>query len=639
MRDQAPEQADRDLSRRAAFGQRRLAQGDDRAQRRPFFNCSAIEPIARMVTDLAAKVPPVRAKVEPPAGSRPAPDLSVVICTLGRAGVAETVASVAESAAAAGRDVEIIVPWQGVDTPPDFRGVATVIEVFPAGLAYARNRGAEQARAPIVAFVDDDEVVDGGWVGAVLTAFEQVETAGVFGPVAPRDDRGLPYCRYDGDGDFRVVRGPRALPWTVGTGGNMAFRRADLLAVGGFDVLFGLGAVALSAEDTELIFRLLQSGRPLAWSPDVVVYHPSKTAAERLASRYPYAFGIGKLARRHGDPALAARYAKSIVETVGQAVRARDGRRLRETRETLRGFVAGVGFRARPSSSTAALARAPEAVHEAIGAEQVDALEPLYRPDPHFMYRVGASRLLHLYVNPMPRLREGLALRERFRTETAVGGIPRVHVSTAGADALWVLEDRLPGEEPRTEGVARWYATAARWALEFAGPAGRPVREGAWWADEAAAAVAVSQPDLREAVASALELLGALPGRRLHGDFQRKNLLLEAGGRLGVVDWERAYEDGPPGLDLLFAAVMATGDWPDAEVVLTIADGRDPPWASLQQHLRAAGLDGVDLRPYVLGATAVWAADERERLLRPGLPRPGRDRYHDLLLAVGPSLA
>jgi hypothetical protein len=419
----------------------------------------------------------------------------------------------------------------------------------------------------------------------------------------------------------------------------MAFRRADLLAVGGFDVLFGLGAVARSAEDTELIFRLLRSGRPVAWSPDMIVYHPSKTAAERLASRYPYAYGIGKLARRHGDPLLAARYAKSIVETAGRAVRVRDGRRLRETRETLRGFVAGVGFRARPSSPEAALARAPEAVREAICADQVDALEPLYRPDPHYMYRVGASRLLHLYVNPSPRLREGLALRERFRTAAAVHGIPQVHASAGCTDALWVLEDLLPGKEPRTEGVAGWYGTAARWALEFAGPAGSPVREGTWWSDEAAAAVAVSPPDLREAVASALELLGGLPSRRLHGDFQRKNLLLDPGGRLGVVDWERAYEDGPPGLDLLFAAVMATGDWPDAELALTLADGRDPPWASVQQHLRAAGLDDADLRPYMLAAAAVWAADEHERLVRLGLPRPGLSRYHDLLLAVGPSLA
>ena len=343
------------------------------------------------MTDAAAKVLPVRAEVERPAGSRPVPDLSVVICTLGRAGVADTAASVAESAAAAGRRVEVLVSGRAPTPRPTSARRATVSLVFPAGLAYARNRGAELAQAPVVAFVDDDEVVDLGWVGAVLTAFDEVEAAGVFGPVAPRDERGLPYCRYDGGGELRVVSGPRALPWTVGTGGNMAFRRADLLAVGGFDVLFGLGAVALSAEDTELIFRLLRSGRPVAWSPDVIVYHPSKTASERLASRYPYAFGIGKLARRHGDPVLAARYAKSIIETLGRAVRARDGRRLRETRETLRGFVAGVAFRARPASPAAALARMPDAVRDAIGAEEVDPLELLYRPDPHFMYRVGAA--------------------------------------------------------------------------------------------------------------------------------------------------------------------------------------------------------------------------------------------------------
>lgn len=563
-----------------------------------------------------------------------------MICSVGRAAVGETVASVAASASSAALEVEILVVWQGSDDPPDLDGAAAVTAVFPAGLSYARNRGLAAAQAPLVAFVDDDEVVDPAWTRAVSEAFDHVPVSAVFGPVAPRDNRGLPYCRYDGGGELRVVSGERALPWTVGTGGNMAYRRDDLVELGGFDILFGLGAVARSAEDTELILRLLRAGRSVAWSPDVVVYHPSKTAGERLASRFPYAYGIGKLARRHRDPVLAARYGKAIVQNAGRAVGTRDGRRLRETRQTLFGFLAGVGLQATPHSPEQVLSRAPGAIRSALGSAAVEALVPLFRPEPHYMYGVGVDRLLHIYVEPKARLREGIAARERIRGEAELRGIPRLLASGESSDALWVLEDRLAGGEPKPGAVGHWFDAAARWALELGGPAGPPVHEGTWWSDEATAAVEIAPPELRQAVAAALEIVGALPSRRLHGDFQRKNILLAGDGEIGVIDWERAYHDGPPGLDLLFLALMAKSDRPDREVARSLADGGGgAAWAPLQRYLVESGLEGIDLRRYVLAALAVWAADEGQRLCALGLPRPGRARYLELLLDLGPSLA
>jgi GT2 family glycosyltransferase len=564
----------------------------------------------------------------------PDPALSVVICTLGAPRVSETVASVAESARAAGSEVERVVVWQSRSSPPDLDG-ARRLDVFPAGLAHARNRGLLAAQGPLVAFVDDDEVVDPKWAGAVVEAFGYPEApAAVFGPIAPRDDRGLPYCRYDGGGGFRVVR-PGTPPWRVGTGGNMAFRRDALLAVGGFDPLFGLGSVSRSAEETELIQRLLESGRSLAWSPDVVVYHPTKTEAERLRSRFPYAYGLGKLMRRHRSPVLAARYGSEIARALASGARARDRRRLRETAATARGFATALAFRARPRSPELVPERAPGPVAAALDGERPEPCEPSFRPDPHFLYRVGADRLLHIYVNPTARLRAGLAVRERLTAE----GVPRVFAQADDLDSLWVLEEHLEGRPPRPEAVGEWFGPAADWLLQLGAGAGGPVREGSWWADVAPGAGAVAAGPLHEPVERALGVMGALPSRTVHGDFQPKNVLIREDGGLGVIDWEDAYPDGPPGLDVLFLTATARSVRPDADALRDLAAGRDPEWAPVREHLRRAGVEDEVLRPLLLAVLAGWAAGEEEaRTSLPGMPR-AEPLYRRLLQELGPELA
>ena len=564
----------------------------------------------------------------------PDPELSVVICTLGEARVADTVESVAESARAAGSAVETLVVWQSADAPPELDG-AVVLTVFPSGLAYARNRGLAAARGTLVAFVDDDEVVDPSWVRGLLDAFgREAGPAGVFGPIAPRDERGLPYCRYDGGGSFRLIE-PGTPPWRVGSGGNMAFRREALLDVGGFDPLFGVGSVSRSAEETEAIHRLLGSGRPLAWSPDAVVYHPTKTEAERLESRFPYAFGLGKLVRRHRSPVLAARYGREIAGALTSGARARDRRRLRETQATLRGFATALAFRSGVRSPRALPARAPDPVAAALGDAAVTPCEPSYRPDPHFVYRVGTDRILHIYVNPTARLRAGLAVRDGL----ARPGIPKVFAHGEDVDSLWVLEEYMRGRAPRPERVGEWFAPVAEWVLALgtgSGSRGR-VSDGSWWADEAAAAVRCSPEPLRAPVQAALDTLGGLPSRPVHGDFQRKNVLLAADA-LGVLDWEHAYEDGPPGLDVLFLATMARSDRPDAQLLRGLAVGRDPDWVPLRACLRRAGVEAAALRPFLLAVLAVWAADEEARAALPGIPR-AEPIYRRLLVELGPELA
>lgn len=264
--------------------------------------------------------------------------LSVVVCSLGTARLAETVDSVLASAARAAAGVQVIVVWQGQGAPPVLPEQVTVLDVVPIGLSHARNRGLAAATAPVVAFVDDDELVDPGWVGVLLA--ELGSAAAVFGPVQPLDDRGPPYCRLE-PGVPRTFAGRSVPPWVVGTGGNMAFDRVTLLDVGGFDVRLGAGTEGCSAEESDVIVRLLRRGAEIRWLPELGVYHPTKDEHEHLASRFPYGFGMGRVVRKHRALGIGARYLVAAIQSYGVGVKTHDPRRRREALATLRGFLAG----------------------------------------------------------------------------------------------------------------------------------------------------------------------------------------------------------------------------------------------------------------------------------------------------------
>ena len=222
--------------------------------------------------------------------------------------------------------------------------------------------------------------------------------------------------------------------------------------------------------------------------------------------------------------------------------------------------------------------------------------------------------------------------------ELDLRGIPETYALAEGEDALWLLEQRLPGRVLSGKHPAHWFGPVAEWAAELAARSGGSVRGGSWWADEAEAAAALSPEPLRPAVEAALEAVGDLPARRFHGDFQPKNVLLDRAQGVGVLDWEHAYEDGPPGLDLLFLAVMASSERPDGQVLAALALGRDPDWAPLRSYLEHAGAGEAELRSLLLAALAVWAADEQARVGAPGMTR-AEPMYRRLLLDLGPSLA
>jgi glycosyltransferase involved in cell wall biosynthesis len=138
----------------------------------------------------------------------------------------------------------------------------------PGGPAVARNEGWRAARAPLVAFTDDDCEADPRWLEACLAAAERAPGAVIQGRTEPNprelDRIGL-FSRtrsVDGSG-----------PWWFETC-NIAYPRELLEQLGGFDETFpeALG------EDTDLGWRALAAGARREFSDDAVVYH----AVDRL---------------------------------------------------------------------------------------------------------------------------------------------------------------------------------------------------------------------------------------------------------------------------------------------------------------------------------------------------------------------
>src|SRR4051812_5525957 len=264
--------------------------------------------------------------------------LSVVIATLGRNGVLDAVGSVLASVSAAGVESEVVLVWQSAVRPPALPARVRVVQMLPAGVSYARNRGIAAAWGEIIAFVDDDERAAVGWAAGALTGFADGADA-VFGPVEPADERGRPYRVLEGDRARWISS--RERPWSAGTGGNMAFTRGALQRLGGFEPRLGAGTPGRSGEDTHIIARLQRSGARLRWRPEMRLSHPTKTDAEVLASRYPYGFGVGRAARLLSSPRLAGEYSIALGHATLAAVRQRSPRAARELAATARGCAAG----------------------------------------------------------------------------------------------------------------------------------------------------------------------------------------------------------------------------------------------------------------------------------------------------------
>ncbi len=226
------------------------------------------------------------------------------------------------------------------------------------GLAASRNAAITHAHHGVLAMTDDDCVPDRGWVASLIETFSAPDApdaaTGRVLPLGP-ETPGL-YAVSSRISSDRMDYSGRAVPWFVGTGGNLTVQREWCARVGGFDERLGAGTSGRAAEDIDIIYRLLRAGARIRYEPNAVVYHERQSLDRRRATRASYGFGIGAfgaLTLRGGDPyalrMLATWLLHSGRETARAAARG-DWPQARQRATALIGTAQGLlyGIHARP---------------------------------------------------------------------------------------------------------------------------------------------------------------------------------------------------------------------------------------------------------------------------------------------------
>lgn len=206
--------------------------------------------------------------------------------------------------------------------------ITTLANAGVRGASGARNTGVRHAGTELVAFLDDDTAAWPCWLEQLIAPFADEDIVGVGGAVEPRWESSEPSW-FPPEFHWVVGASYRGMPagpamvrnvWSE----NMAVRRDDFLAAGGFREGFGKVADRSRPEDTDLCLRMAgpaHSGET-GWRyvPAALVSHhvPADRATLRFFLGRCYAEGIGKaqlrLLHRHRHALTTERqYLRGVV--------------------------------------------------------------------------------------------------------------------------------------------------------------------------------------------------------------------------------------------------------------------------------------------------------------------------------------
>ncbi|MCU1404343.1 MAG: hypothetical protein JWQ43_646 [Glaciihabitans sp.] len=187
--------------------------------------------------------------------------------------------------------------------------IILVEEPIP-GLAQARNAGLLRATGEIVAFTDDDVVVDSLWLRELAAGYARADNVDCVSGLVPSgelrtrvqgyfDDR-VTWSKIIEPRVYSLSTPPASLPMfpfcvgDYGTGANFSVRRSAALALKGFDTAFGVGTRTGGGEDLDMFVRIILDGRTLVLHPSALVWHRHRDEMDELKKQAKgYGNGLG----------------------------------------------------------------------------------------------------------------------------------------------------------------------------------------------------------------------------------------------------------------------------------------------------------------------------------------------------------
>ncbi|MAD19758.1 MAG: hypothetical protein CMJ52_05990 [Planctomycetaceae bacterium] len=266
--------------------------------------------------------------------------MRVAVCIITRRrpdGLARLLRSLESISVPEGVEVELVIVEN--DAPSDKTPPTTSLRTHHAfeaepGIPAARNRTLEIALADpgieMLAFLDDDETVDSGWLVALLRTARETHAPVVTGPANPRFPADAPSWAA-ASGVFQPPDYPTGTsrPWAFT---HNAMIRADVVRSGGFR--FDETLRHEGGSDKDFFRRVRDAGHEIIWTEDAVAWewYPIERIrpgwvfrrSYRLGTNTPRAEGGTGIAKAAGLLLRAARFAaRGLIRAVGSALRPR----------------------------------------------------------------------------------------------------------------------------------------------------------------------------------------------------------------------------------------------------------------------------------------------------------------------------
>lgn len=228
------------------------------------------------------------------------PATSLIICSRNRPHLlAETVESILRGDQV---PAEIIVvdqsdaPHQALAALTSDRGCdVRYLWTRTVGLSRANNQGVAAARHALLVFTHDDVLVTPTWFGAIVEALRAAGPRSVVtGQVRPTEAE----TRGGFQLALKVDQAPAVYTGRMGRDVlyplNMAMYRSAIDEVGRFDERLGPGTPFPGSEDSDLGFRLLETGYRICYVPEAALYHRAwRPERDYLPLRWSYGVARG----------------------------------------------------------------------------------------------------------------------------------------------------------------------------------------------------------------------------------------------------------------------------------------------------------------------------------------------------------